>query len=97
MERAESARRGQAALADFSSLEMEASKEMRSMTSAPRDGTTVLVRTWHGDVPCYFLDCEWLRDGGDEVTDCWRPDHDAGAVQDSDVETGDALGWSPLQ
>ena len=68
---------------------------MHAMTTAPRDGTTVLIRTWSGDVPAYYLDCAWLRADGEDIPDCWRPDHEEGADQDSDIELKDALGWAP--
>jgi hypothetical protein len=66
------------------------------MKTAPRDGTPVNIHTADGLVPAYFLYCKWLRDGGDDVPDCWRPDYERRTKQDSDVEISEALGWSPL-
>ena len=39
----------------------------KPMKSAPRDGTIVLIKARGlGWVRAYYMDCGWLRDGGDE-------------------------------
>lgn len=69
---------------------------MLPMSTAPRDGTPVMIRTWHGDVEAYYVDCGWLRDDEPDVADCWRPVRDNG-VDDDDIELYDALGWAPAR
>lgn len=64
---------------------------MRPMSDAPRDGTTIVVRTWFGDVRARYVDCQWLRDRGEDVPDCWRPEERH--VDDDDIELANALGW----
>lgn len=64
------------------------------MSEAPRDGTPIVVCTWHGNVKARFQDCSWLREGpfGDPtIADCWKPERRH--VDDDDIELDAALGW----
>lgn len=76
---------------------------MQSMSSAPRDGTPVLVLGPKGWRRARYIDCEWLRNdcqvipggrvipGDPDIADCWRPD----AYHEGDIELNEARGWKP--
>ncbi len=73
----------------------------KAMTSAPRDGTEIIVLARGEERRCWYVDCEWLRrrfevrgrviPGDPEVSDCWR------CEDGDDIELSDAKGWRPVE
>jgi len=67
---------------------------MQPMEKAPTDGTVIEVFREDGSSGyAGYYDCTWLREGGDDVRDCWRDPND---VED-DIELDEAVGWLPLE
>ena len=74
---------------------------MRRMSTAPRDGKEIMVRSQGRWRRARYHDCKWLRDpfvaapglcmDGIAVNDCWR------TRTGSDIELEDAIGWRPVR
>ncbi len=65
-------------------------RQMKRMSTAPTDGTEILVLGPRGWRRAYYVDCKWLRNSGEpSIRDCWRTLHGV------DIELNEARGWKP--